>query len=102
MPSKLTALVIAGAVAAAAQPALAKESPIKNHSPTKVEGKCNTDGGTYFNNGTTYACLYTNGSVIVCGGVTPHQKQTCYESSARPNVRPFHLPTRGQIEAGKY
>lgn len=62
----MTPVVFLGAVLMMPQAAHAE----KNQSKDAVQGKCNEKGGVYFPPGKAgaYACLYKDGSGIVCGG----------------------------------
>jgi hypothetical protein len=45
--------------------------PSGSSSPTKIEGYCGENGGTYWPPGpesSTYGCILPDGSVVVCGG----------------------------------
>ncbi|RPH93784.1 MAG: hypothetical protein EHM68_15165 [Lysobacterales bacterium] len=45
--------------------------PSGTSSPTKIEGYCGENGGTYWPPGpesSTYGCILPDGSVVVCGG----------------------------------
>jgi hypothetical protein len=82
--------VLAGTIALAAvsfvaEGAIAKTVPIDNW-PQKLGNSCT---GTLFKNqqkGVT-ACLFGDGSIMVCGGVTAQQKNTCYAGRVSPGER---------------
>lgn len=60
-------VLLSGASFAHAAPPLPSGSP----SPTKIEGYCGQNGGTYWPPGpesSTYGCILPDGSVVVCGG----------------------------------
>jgi len=69
-------------------------------SKTKVEGKCNADGGTWFppNNQGVYGCINDDGSGIVCGGKGAN-KNTCDTFKRQPGRN--ELPTRSGVQAEK-
>jgi len=79
-------LVFATQVAQAAPP-LPSGSP----SPTKIEGYCGENGGTYWPPGpesSTYGCILPDGSVIVCGG----SLSGCDTIPASAGLPPTKLP----------
>ena len=60
--------------------------------PNEVKSWCKQNNGTYWPTsvGHTYGCL-SDLLVIVCGGVTPEQKNSCYVGRQVPPH--YHLPT---------
>ena len=95
----LATILSFAAIGLLADSAIAEEVSIKGHSKTKVEGKCNEDGGVYWptSAGGTYGCMNPDGSGIVCGGYTKEQKKTC---STFRQVPP-RIPTRDEIRLGE-
>lgn len=85
----LTALAILVAV-----PAAAKEISIKGNSESELKDKCKGTGTfSPSSGGGAYACVGNNGSVVACGGSTPHDKQTCTVSDhTTPGTDPRHRP----------
>jgi hypothetical protein len=78
------------------QSSRAEEVSIKGNSHDRVQGRCSGDGDVYWTEGktgSTYGCLRADGSGIVCGGVTPQQKQTCSTFRQASFSKP-QLPTR--------
>lgn len=79
-------LVFATQVAQAVPPL-----PAGNPSPTKIEGYCTENGGTYWPPGpesTTYGCILPDGSVIACGGAIT----SCSTIPAAAGLPPSKLP----------
>ena len=71
----LIAVVFVGGLSASAN-VLAKEaaSPGKD----KVAANCSRGGGINLpDNGTTYGCVKSDGTIVMCGGVKPSHKNTC-------------------------
>ncbi len=95
----LAAILSFAAIALLADSATAEEVPIKGHSKTKVEGKCNESGGVYWptSAGGTYGCMNPDGSCIICGGMTAKDKKTC---STFRQVPP-RIPTRDEVRLGE-
>jgi hypothetical protein len=85
------------AVAGVARLARAEEVPIGGNSPTRVEGRCNEAGGVYFppSSHGVYACLNSDGSGIICGGVGGFAK-TCTTFGAQV-VKGPKLPNRPAV-----
>lgn len=87
-------LALAG-IFAIADSALAKRIPAQ--STGKVKSDCAASGGVNFPkkgaNG-TYGCMNSDGSGIVCGGVTKTQKKTCDTFLKVPP----RIPTRDEAE----
>lgn len=84
--SWMISAVFLGAVLAVPQVGHAE----KTRTRDAVEGKCNEKGGVFFPPGRFYACLYPDGSGIVCGGA----KKGCDTWPANPP--PGSLPRRAQ------
>ena len=76
--------------------AYGEEVSIKGHNHDQVQGKCSGDGDVYWTEGktgSTYGCLYADGSGIVCSGVTASQKKTCSTFREASFPKP-QLPSR--------
>jgi len=69
----------------------------RGNSPTRVEGRCNEAGGVYFppSSHGVYACLNSDGSGIICGGVGGFAK-TCTTFGAQV-VKGPKLPNRPAV-----
>ncbi len=54
----------------AAANAFAAPTLVSNPTPTRLEGWCNNNGGTYSppNSSGYYACIFPDGTVVACGG----------------------------------
>ena len=53
---------------------------IQSHSHHSVKSHCEQSGGVWFPESATnatYGCLYPDDTLIVCGGITPAQKNSC-------------------------
>ncbi len=72
--------------------AIAKEVPIAGHGKKQVKDSCQ---GAYWptSGGGTYGCVNPDGSGIICGGVTAHDKKTCGTFREAPR----RLPTRVEV-----
>jgi len=80
---------------------LAKTVSIAGNSRTQVEGKCGTSGGVFWKEGSTghtYGCMNSDGSGIVCSGVTAAQKKSCDTFRQAPVA---HFPTRDEAAKGE-
>ena len=96
MQSPRVFAVVFVACAALGHAAYGEEVPIKGHNHDQVEGTCSGDGDVYWREGktgSTYGCFHADGSGIVCGGVTPKQKQTC-STFIQASVPKPQFPTR--------
>ena len=82
-----------------ASSAMAKEITIKGNNRDQVQGRCGTSGGTFWPSsaGGTYGCMNPDGSGIVCGGMTPKDKQTCSTFMQMPP----RIPTRDEVRLGE-
>jgi hypothetical protein len=60
-------------------------------SPSKIEGYCGEQGGTYWPPGpesSTYGCILPDGSVVACGGII----KGCSTIDAAVGLPPYKLP----------
>lgn len=76
---------------------LAQAEQIPAQKPDAVEGRCTESGGVHFPKtgpNSTYGCINSDGSGIVCGGVTAKDKRTCDTFMQTPP----RLPTRWETE----
>lgn len=95
-----TTLMLTGALALSVAPGLVKADIIHHLiNPATIKAFCKSNNGTYWpvntsQGGHTYGCLY-DGGVIVCGGLAPDQKNTCYESMLVPHRWPAPTPPHG-------
>jgi len=97
--------VSAALIAATAfvQGACAKEVAIGGHSHSQVKGMCGGKGDVYWtegSTGSTYGCFKSDGSGIVCSGVTSQQKKTC-STFMQGNVERPHFPSRDDLRAAE-
>ena len=80
---------------------------IPAQKPDKVEGACGESGGTFFpktGKNSTYGCINSDGSGIVCGGITKRDKATCSTFLQAPSGQPqaaTALPDRKSIKSEK-
>jgi hypothetical protein len=96
----LTAILAFAAIGLIADLAIAKEIPIGGHSKSQVQAGCQGKGDVFWTNGGPghdYGCLKGDGSLTVCGGVTPQQKKTC-STSRTASFPPPTFPTRADAE----
>lgn len=95
----LAALLPFVTIALLADSAMAKEVPVKGNSKKEVKSRCDESGGTYWPSsaGGTYGCVNPDGSGIICGGVTAHDKKTCGTFRQVPP----RIPTRDEVRIGE-
>jgi len=95
-----TAILAFAAIGLIADLAIAKEINIQGHNKSQVQAGCQGKGDVFWTNGGPggdYGCSKSDGSLIVCGGVTSQQKKTC--STARTTSFPSPtFPTRADAE----
>jgi len=86
------ALLLTGALALSAVAAVPARADVVHHLIPKgtIQAFCKTNNGTYWptSSGGTYGCFWDE-SVVVCGGVNPDQKGSCYEPSEPPHKGPI-------------
>src|SRR5262249_52773882 len=94
----LAALLPFAMIAVIAASVMAKEVPIKGNSKKDVKIRCDESGGTYWptSAGGTYGCVNSDGSGIICGGVTAHDKKTCGTFRQVPP----RIPSRDEVRIG--
>ncbi|HEY2482551.1 MAG TPA: hypothetical protein VGI30_10205 [Caulobacteraceae bacterium] len=67
--------------------------------PAAVKSFCKQNNGTYWPQGGTshtYGCL-SDALLIVCGGVTPAQRNSCYTGRQAPHFRLPRSPASGGV-----
>ena len=76
-------------------PVHAKTISASGHGPGQVKRGCSEGGDVYFPKTgpkSTYGCMHSDGSGIVCGGVKPKYQRTCDTFRQAPVGQ--HLPSR--------
>lgn len=93
------ALLPFAAIVVVADLAMAKEIPIGGHNKNSVKLECTQNNGVFWptSSGGTYGCMNPDGSGIICGGVSKHDKKTC---STFRQVPP-RIPLRDEIRLGE-